>query len=162
MIKNDIKRYLLYFFVLSVIFFIDRISKIYILQIAEQTGKVDIYFTNFVNFILVWNKGIGFGLFSLEQTTLYNFITIIIIVINIFIVYLVFVYKNLKSYFLVVILGGSLGNLFDRIYYSAVPDFIDVNYRGFHWFVFNIADIFITIGIICLIFDEIILNKKIQ
>ena len=77
MIKNDIKRYLLYFFVLSVIFFIDRISKIYILQIAEQTGKVDIYFTNFVNFILVWNKGIGFGLFSLEQTTLYNFITII-------------------------------------------------------------------------------------
>ena len=162
MINRHLKKYLLYFFILSIIFFLDRISKIYILQIAEQTGKVDIYFNSFVNFILVWNRGIGFGLFSLEEATLYNFITLIIILINIFIVYLVFVSKGLKAYFLLIILGGSLGNLFDRIHYSAVPDFIDVNYNGFHWFVFNIADIFITIGIVCLIFDEIILNKKIQ
>ena len=162
MINRHLKKYLLYFFILSIIFFLDRISKIYILQIAEQTGKVDIYFNSFVNFILVWNRGIGFGLFSLEEATLYNFITLIIILINIFIVYLVFVSKGLKAYFLLIILGGSLGNLFDRIYYSAVPDFIDINYNGFHWFVFNIADIFITIGIVCLIFDEIILNKKIQ
>ena len=162
MINRHLKKYLLYFFILSIIFFLDRISKIYILQIAEQTGKVDIYFNSFVNFILVWNRGIGFGLFSLEEATLYNFITLIIILINIFIAYLVFVSKGLKAYFLLIILGGSLGNLFDRIHYSAVPDFIDVNYNGFHWFVFNIADIFITIGIICLIFDESILNKKIQ
>ncbi len=162
MINRHLKKYLLYFFILSIIFFLDRISKIYILQIAEQTGKVDIYFNSFVNFILVWNRGIGFGLFSLEEATLYNFITLIIILINIFIAYLVFVSKGLKAYFLLIILGGSLGNLFDRIYYSAVPDFIDINYNGFHWFVFNIADIFITIGIVCLIFDEIILNKKIQ
>ncbi len=162
MINRRLKKYLLYFFILSIIFFLDRISKIYILQIAEQTGKVDIYFNSFVNFILVWNRGIGFGLFSLEEATLYNFITLIIILINIFIAYLVFVSKGLKAYFLLIILGGSLGNLFDRIHYSAVPDFIDVNYNGFHWFVFNIADIFITIGIVCLIFDEIILNKKIQ
>tara|TARA_B100002052_G_C15849835_1_gene584459 strand:+ start:700 stop:1191 length:492 start_codon:yes stop_codon:yes gene_type:complete len=162
MINRHLKKYLLYFFILSIIFFLDRISKIYILQIAEQTGKVDIYFNSFVNFILVWNRGIGFGLFSLEEATLYNFITLIIILINIFIAYLVFVSKGLKAYFLLIILGGSLGNLFDRIHYSAVPDFIDVNYNGFHWFVFNIADIFITIGIVCLIFDEIILNKKIQ
>jgi len=162
MINRHLKKYLLYFFILSIIFFLDRMSKIYILQIAEQTGKVDIYFNSFVNFILVWNRGIGFGLFSLEEATLYNFITLIIILINIFIAYLVFVSKGLKAYFLLIILGGSLGNLFDRIHYSAVPDFIDVNYNGFHWFVFNIADIFITIGIVCLIFDEIILNKKIQ
>ena len=162
MINRHLKKYLLYFFILSIIFFLDRISKIYILQIAEQTGKVDIYFNSFVNFILVWNRGIGFGLFSLEEATLYNFITLIIILINIFIAYLVFVSKGLKAYFLLIILGGSLGNLFDRIHYSAVPDFIDINYNEFHWFVFNIADIFITIGIVCLIFDEIILNKKIQ
>ena len=162
MINRHLKKYLLYFFILSIIFFLDRMSKIYILQIAEQTGKVDIYFNSFVNFILVWNRGIGFGLFSLEEATLYNFITLIIILINIFIAYLVFVSKGLKAYFLLIILGGSLGNLFDRLYYSAVPDFIDLNYKGFHWFVFNIADIFITVGIICLIFDEIILNKKIQ
>ncbi len=162
MINRHLKKYLIYFFILSIIFFLDRISKIYILQIAEQTGKVDIYFNSFVNFILVWNTGIGFGLFSLEEATLYNFITLIIILINIFIAYLVFVSKGLKAYFLLIILGGSLGNLFDRIHYSAVPDFIDINYNGFHWFVFNIADIFITIGIVCLIFDEIIINKKIQ
>ena len=160
MINRHLKKYLLYFFILSIIFFLDRISKIYILQIAEQTGKVDIYFNSFVNFILVWNRGIGFGLFSLEEATLYNFITLIIILINIFIAYLVFVSKGLKAYFLLIILGGSLGNLFDRIHYSAVPDFIDVNYNGFHWFVFNIADIFITTGLICLIIAEFILNKK--
>ena len=154
------KKFLLYLIITVAIFSLDRISKIYIINIAELNGNVDIFINNFINLILIWNTGIGFGLFSFEQASFYNFITFLIILINFLIIYLILVSKGLKSYYLVIILGGSLGNLFDRIYYSAVPDFIDLNYKGFHWFVFNIADIFITIGIICLIFDEIILNKN--
>ena len=58
------------------------------------------------------------------------------------------------------ILGGSLGNLYDRVYYSAVPDFIDLNYNGYHWFVFNVADIFITIGVFALIFFELLKKNE--
>jgi len=68
--------------------------------------------------------------------------------------------KGFKKYSLIFVFGGSIGNLFDRIYYSAVPDFIDFHINDFHWFVFNVADIFITLGIICLIFDEIFINNK--
>ena len=160
MIKTFLKKRFIYFIFLIVIFFLDRITKIYILQLAEENGNVDIYISSFINFVLVWNTGIGFGLLSFEQSNVYSFITIIIIAINVLIIYLIINSKGFKAYSFVFILGGSLGNLFDRLYYSAVPDFIDLNYKGFHWFVFNIADIFITVGIICLIFDEIILNKK--
>ena len=137
----------------------DRISKILILNILEETGRVDIYINSFLNFYLVWNKGIGFGLFSFDDTTAYNLITLIILFINVIIVYLIFVEEGLKIYFLLTILGGSLGNFVDRLYYKAVPDFIDINYNGYHWFIFNVADIFITLGIICLIFAEL-LNYK--
>ena len=111
---------------------------------------------NFINLILIWNKGIGFGIFSFDSNFLYNILTTIIIIINLIIVYLVFISDKLRAIFYIIILGGSLGNLFDRIYYSAVPDFIDLNYKDFHWFIFNFADIFITIGIICLILKEFI------
>ncbi len=154
------KKLILYLLITVVIFSLDRISKIYIINIAEINGNVDMFINNFINIILIWNTGIGFGLFSFEQANIYNFITLLIFMINLLIIYLILINKGMKPYYLVIILGGSLGNLFDRLYYSAVPDFIDLNYKGFHWFVFNIADIFITIGIICLIFDEIILNKK--
>tara|TARA_Y100000816_G_C25786999_1_gene412534 strand:+ start:57 stop:545 length:489 start_codon:yes stop_codon:yes gene_type:complete len=154
------KKLILYLLITVVIFSLDRISKIYIINIAEINGNMDMFINNFINIILIWNTGIGFGLFSFEQANIYNFITLLIFMINLLIIYLILINKGMKPYYLVIILGGSLGNLFDRLYYSAVPDFIDLNYKGFHWFVFNIADIFITIGIICLIFDEIILNKK--
>ena len=97
---------------------------------------------------------------SFEQSSIYNFITALIVIINLMIIYLIFKSKDIRAYFFLIILGGSLGNLFDRIYYHAVPDFIDLHYHNFHWFVFNVADIFITIGIICLIIVEIIFNKK--
>ena len=142
------------------IFFLDRISKIYILNIVENAGNVDIYITSFLNFILVWNTGIGFGILSFEEKIAYNLITAIIIIINLIIILLIIKSTDFKIYFYLIILGGSLGNLFDRIYYSAVPDFIDVNFNGYHWFVFNIADMFITIGVICLIFAEIFLKDK--
>ena len=125
-----------------------------------MNGSIDIFVNNFLNIILVWNSGVGFGLLSFEKDFTYNLITSLIIFINIIIVYLAINSNNLKSYFFVMILGGSLGNLFDRIYYSAVPDFIDLNYNNFHWFVFNVADIFITIGILCLIFVELFFNKR--
>ena len=156
----SLKKTILYLLIVIIIFFLDRISKLYILNIAEKDGFVDIYVNNFLNIILVWNSGIGFGLLSFEKAFIYNLITSLIIFINIIIVYLAINSNNSKSYFFVMILGGSLGNLFDRIYYSAVPDFIDLNYNNFHWFVFNVADIFITIGILCLIFVELFFNKR--
>tara|TARA_Y100001970_G_scaffold132569_1_gene163579 strand:+ start:2438 stop:2929 length:492 start_codon:yes stop_codon:yes gene_type:complete len=159
--KNaNIKKIVISIFILLSIFLFDRISKILILNILEDTGRVDIYINSFLNFFLVWNKGIGFGLLSSDQVYFYNIVTALIIFINFVIIYLLFVEKGLKFYFFLVILGGSLGNLFDRVYYSAVPDFIDLNYNGYHWFIFNVADIFITIGIILLILEEFISYKK--
>ena len=157
MINLNLKKTLIQFFIIVIIFLIDRLSKIYILNI---TGEVDIYINSFLSFFLTWNTGIGFGLFSFEQSTIYNFITALIVIINLMIIYLIFKSKDSRAYFFLIILGGSLGNLFDRIYYSAVPDFIDLNYNGYHWFIFNVADIFITFGIICLIFVELLNYKK--
>ena len=159
--KNEnIKKIVISIFILLIIFLLDRISKILILNILEETGRVDIYINSFLNFYLVWNKGIGFGLLSSEQEYFYNVVTIVIILINLIIIYLLFKEKGIKFHFLLVILGGSLGNLFDRIYFRAVPDFIDLNYNGYHWFIFNVADIFITLGIILLILAELISYKK--
>ena len=145
---------------LVVCFALDRFSKIYILNILNNEGQVDFYINQYLNIFLVWNTGIGFGLFSSEDKLFYNIFTAIIIIINIVILYFALIETKIKSIFLMIILGGSLGNLFDRIYYRAVPDFIDLNYEGYHWFIFNVADIFITTGIICLIFSEIIFYKR--
>ncbi len=161
--KNEtIKKIITSFVIVLFIFFLDRITKILILNIAEETGKVDIYINSFLNFYLVWNSGIGFGLLSFDDNYVYNSITVLIILINLIIVYLIYIENGQKRYFLLIILGGSLGNLFDRLYYNAVPDFIDLNYKGFHWFIFNVADIFITIGIMFLILSEIFNYKKIK
>ena len=154
------KKIIFYFLIILLIFTLDRISKIYVINIAETYGKVDIYLNQFVNIILVWNTGIGFGLLSFEKQFIYNLITLIIILVNFVILYLGVKASNFKGLIFFVILGGSLGNLFDRVYYSAVPDFIDLNYNDFHWFIFNVADIFISFGILCLIFVELFYNKK--
>ena len=126
----------------------------------NDKGQVDFYINQYLNIYLVWNTGIGFGIFSSENSLFYNFFTGVIILINFVLLYFAIIEIKIKSFFLMVILGGSLGNLFDRIYYSAVPDFIDLNYDGYHWFIFNVADIFITFGIICLILSEFIFYKK--
>ena len=156
------KKIIISIILLLFVFILDRATKTIILNIAEETGRVDIYINSFLNLFLVWNKGIGFGLLSFDQKFIYNGITIFIFLINLIIIYLIFTEKGLKTYFLLIILGGSSGNLFDRVYYSAVPDFIDLNYKGYHWFTFNVADIFITIGIICLIFAEIFNYKNLK
>lgn len=159
MTNLSFKKLIIYFSIVVIIFFLDRFSKLYILNIFEKENVVDIYVNNFLNIILVWNSGIGFGLLSFDKSIIYNFVTILIVLINIVILYLALKSNNLKGYLFIIILGGSLGNLFDRIYYSAVPDFIDLNYNNFHWFVFNVADIFITVGIMCLILVELFFNK---
>ena len=159
---QNYKKYFFYLFVILTVFIIDRLTKVLIINILEDTGSVDIYINSFLSFYLVWNTGIGFGLMSYDQGQIYNTITVIIGIINLIIIYLLSIEKIYKAFFLAIILGGSLGNFIDRLYFYAVPDFIDLNYKGYHWFIFNVADVFITIGIICLIFAEILNYKKLK
>tara|TARA_B110001454_G_C12615266_1_gene390484 strand:- start:88 stop:576 length:489 start_codon:yes stop_codon:yes gene_type:complete len=159
MLRINYKKILIYFFLVVIIFSLDRISKLYVLSLLETNNMIDIYITSFLNLYLVWNKGIAFGLFSFDENSLYKFTTLLITLIILIIFVMMIKTENYKVYFLISILGGSLGNLFDRIYYSAVPDFIDFHIKGFHWFVFNVADIFITLGILCLIIAEMFPDK---
>ena len=160
MLKENLKKILINIAIVLLIFLTDRISKIYILKIAELENTVDIYINSYLNFYLIWNKGIAFGMLSFNENFIYNMVTLAITIIVIAILIMVIKAKGFRKYSLILVLGGSLGNLFDRIYYSAVPDFIDFHINNFHWFVFNVADIFITLGIICLIFDEIFVNNN--
>ena len=160
MFKVNLKKILLNLITISVIFFTDRISKIYIIKIADLENTVDIYLNQYLNFYLVWNKGIAFGLLSFNDNYIYNITTLIIATIIIIILIMITKTEGFKKYSLLLVFGGSLGNIFDRIYYSAVPDFIDFHIEDFHWFIFNIADIFITFGVICLIFDELMKKKN--
>ena len=156
------KKYIIFLILILIIFILDRFSKYYILNIAETEGSVNVFVNSYLNLYLVWNTGIGFGLLSFDQSLFYNLITSLIVLINLAIVYMIIKTNDIRSYFLVLVLGGSLGNLFDRLYYSAVPDFIDLNYGEFHWFIFNVADIFITLGVIFMIYFEILDGNKIN
>jgi signal peptidase II len=160
MLKINFKKIFLNFITILIIFLADRVSKLYILKIAELENKVDIYITSYLNLYLIWNKGIAFGLLSFNEILIYNIITLLIFIIIIAIIIIILKSEGLKKYSLMLVLGGSIGNFFDRVYYSAVPDFIDFHVNGFHWFIFNVADIFITLGIICLIYVEIFYNNK--
>jgi len=148
--------------IILVIFFLDRVSKLYLINLEATGTNVDFYISSYLNFFLVWNTGIGFGIASLEANIFYHILTTIIAIINLVLIYLL--YKASKNYLvpLTLIIGGSLGNLFDRIYYYAVPDFMDLHLGDFHWFVFNVADISITLGIIYLMFNEFFKKKEIS
>ena len=160
MLKINFKKIIINFIIVGVIFLTDRLSKIYILKIAELDNTVDVYLTSYLNLYLIWNKGIAFGLLSFDENFLYNIITFIIVIISVVVLGMIIKNKGLKRYSLLSVFGGSIGNLFDRIYYSAVPDFIDFHISNFHWFIFNVADIFITLGIVCLILAEIFTNNE--
>ncbi len=142
------------------IFFFDRITKIYLLNLQADGVDIDFYIYPFLNFYLVWNTGIGFGLASMEANIYYHILTSIIVIINIGLIFFLMRFKTIYAYLIALIIGGSLGNLFDRIYYYAVPDFIDLHFGNYHWFIFNVADIFITAGIIGLISVEILKKEK--
>lgn len=162
MFRKNYKKILLNLVLIIILFLIDRISKIYILKLAELNNAVDIYITPYLNLYLIWNKGVAFGLISFDDQFIYNLITFVISLIIITLIVVTAKSKDIKKYFYMMIIGGALGNFFDRVYYSAVPDFIDLHIGNFHWFVFNIADIFITIGVICLITAEMITDKNIN
>ena len=147
--------------IILAIFTLDRLAKIYLINLQSSGTDVDFYIFPFLNLYLVWNTGIGFGLISMENNLIYLIITILIAIVNLCLILWLLKSKGKYSYFIAMVIGGSLGNLFDRIYYHAVPDFIDFHLGNFHWFIFNVADIFITLGIIGLIIIEIFKKEKI-
>ena len=144
------------------VFVFDRATKMYLINLQTAGTDIDFYIFPFLNFYLVWNTGIGFGLASLETSIFYHMLTIIITIINLALIFFLLKAKGIYTYLLALIIGGSLGNLFDRIYYYAVPDFIDFHVGNFHWFIFNVADIFITVGIIGFIFKELLKKETIS
>jgi signal peptidase II len=158
--KNLTKNFYINLFIIFFVFIIDRISKIYVINLNNKFLSSELYSSKFLNINLIWNEGIAFGLFSFTQNNLYNLLTLIISIIIIVILKMILDSQGIKKYGLMMIFGGALGNLFDRIFYKAVPDFIDFHIEEFHWFVFNVADIFITIGVIIMILFEIIFNNQ--
>ena len=154
--KNLTKNFLI---VLS-IFLFDRFSKIYVIYLDKELFGSEIFSSKFLNISLIWNKGIAFGLFSFSQSNLYNLITLVIVIIIFIILILIKNTKGIERFCLSMVFGGALGNLYDRIVHKAVPDFIDFHIRDLHWFIFNVADIFITLGVIMLILLELLKTKK--
>ena len=155
-----LKKHLLDFSIIIFIFLIDRVSKILIISSPKTYEQYGLSVTSFLNFNLIWNEGIAFGLFSFDEKIYYNLLTILICLITIIIIWFMIKSEGLERLSFLIIVGGSLGNIFDRIFYSAVPDFIDIHIYNFHWFIFNVADIFISLGILCLIIIEIVGKKK--
>ena len=142
------------------IFTLDRISKIYVINLSKNSSDIELFSSKFLNITLIWNEGIAFGIFSAIHGLWYNLLTIAIVLIAIVILIMSIRQDGTQQYFLLIVFGGALGNLYDRIFFKAVPDFIDLHVGDFHWFIFNIADIFITFGVIMLILWEILpLNK---
>ena len=159
-VNKMFKRHLFDFFIIFFIFLFDRVSKLLIIGSPETYEQYGLSVTPFLNFNLIWNEGIAFGLFSFDNKFYYNLITILICSITLIIIWLLIKSEGLERLSFLMIVGGSLGNIFDRIFYSAVPDFIDIHINNFHWFIFNVADIFITLGILFLISIEILGTKK--
>ena len=159
-LKNLDKKFLINFFLVLIIFLLDRISKIYVIYLDKKFLGSEIFSSKYLNINLIWNDGIAFGLFSFEKSNLYNLLTLIIIGIIVLIIFMTAKAEGIKKYSLLMILGGAIGNVFDRLFNRSVPDFIDFHVGNFHWFIFNIADVFITIGVIFMILIEIIGNNR--
>ena len=161
-VKNFNKNFLINLLLILAIFSLDRLTKIYVIYLDDKFLGSEIFSSKFLNINLIWNQGIAFGLLSFNEIIFYNILTLIIAIIILMILFLIFKSKGVKKYLLLMISGGALGNIFDRIIYNAVPDFIDFHIGSYHWFIFNVADIFITIGVIFMIIFEIIDNNKIK
>jgi len=136
------------------VFILDRVTKVAIIN--HQANNQSIFVNDYLNFELVWNTGIGFGLLSQNANIYYHLISLVIFIVIIFLIYLIIKADFLEKILFSLILGGAIGNLYDRLFYLAVPDFIDFHINHFHWFTFNIADIFITLGVILIIIKDII------
>ena len=160
--KSLKKTFLINLLLVSLIFLFDRFSKIYVIYLDQKLFGVEIFSSNFLNFRLIWNRGIAFGLFSFDQVVLYNILTVLILIIILVIIFMIIKSEGLKKYSLLMILGGALGNFFDRVIYRSVPDFIDFHVGQFHWFIFNVADIFITVGVFFIILLEFTNINKVK
>ena len=156
-----LKKKITIFYIAALIFTLDRLSKYFILKLSNSVEEFNIPVTSFLNFNLVWNNGIAFGLFSFNEQFYYNIITLVIIIITFVILFFAIKSAGVERIGFSMIFGGSLGNIFDRLYYTAVVDFIDFHINNIHWFIFNIADIFISLGVIILITIEFFGRKKI-
>ena len=159
-ILSNSKTFYINLLIIFLIFTLDRLTKIYVIYLDKINSGSDIFSSKFLNLYLIWNEGIAFGLFSFDENNLYNFLTLIILIIIFVILYMISKSSGFKKHSLLLILGGALGNVFDRIIYKAVPDFIDFHIGNFHWFIFNVADIFITVGVIFMIFLELTVKKQ--
>ena len=159
-LKNLNKNFLLDSILILSIFLLDRFSKIYVIYLDKKFFGSEIFSSKFLNIRLIWNDGIAFGLFSFEEGSLYSILTIFILVIILVIIFMIVKSEGFKKFSLLMILGGALGNVFDRLINKSVPDFIDLHIGNYHWFIFNIADVFITIGVIFMILLEIADNNK--
>ena len=151
---NFLKRNIYSFSLIFFLFLVDRVSKYATLRLFENLDETNIAITSFLKFNLIWNDGIAFGLLSFDEGALYNLLTLIITLITLILIFLMIKAKNIEKFGFCLIIGGSFGNIFDRFYYSSVIDFIDFHIGNFHWFIFNVADIFITIGVLVLIMIE--------
>ena len=159
-IKNLGKNFLINLFFVFTVFLFDRLSKVYVIYLNDKFLGSEIFSSKFLNIILIWNEGIAFGLLSFNEKIFYNLLTFIILIIILMIFFMVLKSYGFKKYSLLRILGGALGNVYDRLFYRAVPDFIDFHIGNFHWFIFNVADIFITLGVIIMIIIEVTTNNK--
>ena len=153
------KNFYISFLIVALIYFLDRLSKIYVIQLDKNNLGSDIFNSAYLNIVLIWNKGIAFGLLSFNESYLHNIISLIIAIIIMVLVVMSLKSQGFKRYSLLMIVGGALGNLHDRIFFNAVPDFIDFHIGNFHWFIFNVSDIFITLGVISMIILELADNK---
>ena len=154
------KNFYISFLIVALIYFLDRLSKIYVIQLDKNNFGSEIFNSSYLNIVLIWNKGIAFGLFSFNDTHLYNILSLIISIIIIIVIIMSLRTQGFKRYSLLMVVGGALGNLHDRIFFNAVPDFIDFHIGEFHWFIFNVADMFISLGVIFMILYELIDNNK--
>ena len=154
------KNFYISFLIVVLIYFLDRLSKIYVIELDKNNFGSEIFNSSYLNIVLIWNKGIAFGLFSFNETHLYNILSLIISIIIIIVIIMSLRTQGFKRYSLLMVVGGALGNLYDRIFFNAVPDFIDFHIGEFHWFIFNVADMFISLGVIFMILYELIDNNK--
>ena len=153
------KNFYINFLIVALIYSLDRLTKIYVIQLDKNNLGSDIFNSAYLNIVLIWNKGIAFGLLSFNESHLYNILSLIISIIVVILVIMSLKSHGFKRYSLLMIVGGALGNLHDRIFFNAVPDFIDFHVGNFHWFIFNVSDIFITLGVISMIVLELADNK---
>ena len=150
------KENIFYLILIFIIFLLDRYSKF---KIINDFNSNSFFLNDYINLDLIWNTGIGFGLFSTDASIVYNSITFLVGLIILILFFIAFRSKNLDKFIYSIIIGGAIGNFYDRLIYKAVPDFIDLHYNNFHWFTFNVADIFITLGIVIFLFKELLYNK---